>query len=184
MKIKCAPVLYIAVILAMSIGGCGPVTPYPLLNTFVPPEEGPFNITFSYPVEWEWTTSRYDWGLIYTTIYPERITIFIKTYVSDSPEIEMPQDIDFFLNNRIAVPQNKILEDRITQVDEHEARWFLMQNTKEYLVGADDWRIAVDVFFRSEDHVYRIGITYVDTESYSQFREKFNEIIASIRFLP
>jgi hypothetical protein len=185
--------IYFNLVIIVLVGisaGCG--RSKPALKVFEPPNDSPFRITFSYPAEWEWKTkqglSPSEQGVMTTIIKQspnnEPVWAFFDVYVSSSPETEMLHYIDVFLETKRTLPYFDILEDKVMQINSHSLRWFITRSTSVNGTGPSRPYIGDDIFLLSGDRHYRIGLRYPEDETDRTFYKEFQDMIASIRFLP
>jgi len=172
--------LLTSVFLIMVIEGCA-LPPSPLIE-FQAQED--IRMTFSYPADWEWTSPSYNFWM--ADIYPDSsktdIWIYITVDLSKSPQSAMTDRINLSLS-RTALPQYKILNQKMQKIDGYDAKWYVIQVTGTNRVIPDEPYIAETIFILCADRFYEIGLQYTESEN-PRFYKEFQALIDSINILP
>lgn len=173
---------------------CGACTSKELpLAEFQPATGNLIKLTFSYPQNWNWEatpgSSKLSGTMYALNPYPandlKKTGRLVAIHVSlRSPQVRMQEFIELLLRNTRTLSTDEMLNDRIIQIDNHEARWFTYKQVPDVSQGETQPYIREEIYLLADDRYYIISLSILEEEQNGQFHNEFKAMIESIKFLP
>jgi hypothetical protein len=175
------------------------------MESYKPPSDSLLQISFSYPVDWEFGQRKMSldieiMGLVDPT--SPKVTASTLSRVEPIPDVGMleirairdiehiPSDmvmersINSLVHSIASNPLKLILEERQLEIDGHNAYW-IISNWKpgSWSRNQEEALIVEDVFILDEDRYYWIALVIPESERTGKFGQGFDHLVASIKFV-
>ena len=169
--------LLLSLILLSVITSCKPV-----LREFQPDNKSLFNITFSYPSEWEWREEvPYDEMDPSEEIPPSELfrvesqSIEIQVFQPINPQTKMQEWMDGYLG--VVTPM--LVSDSTIRIDGYDARWFTVLYPPQ---TSEKGFIQEVVYLLIDDRFYTIELNSWDPVN-KHIQKEFEEMVNSIKVI-
>ncbi len=184
--------IFLMVCLVLFAGGCGGDS---RLKTFVPEDDSPFKITFSYPSDWEWKinpdSTRTFSSVTALNPYPAKEDVsnpsgrLIGLMVDASPrfQADMQERINSFLESIDTLDWFDLISDETFPIDNQVARKIAVMK-KPSVFGEPQTYICEYIYLLAQDRSYQIHGCFLESEVGGQFHTEFKAMVESIKILP